>query len=205
MVIAHAPNDGNDGVGIALTNLKDGNASHTQNFVREHIGWMLAVAFRILKDTELSEDAVQNAFVNIFKSLEKFEGRSQLKTWMHRIVVNESLMLLRKRKRLHEISIEEHLPEFDERGCRIEDPWTKIETPEALLQQSQVKEKISELIDALPDIYRIVLTLRDIEEMSTMEVAELLDMSETNVKVRLHRARAALKKLLEPLMRGEEL
>ena len=188
-----------------LTNLKEGNSIHTEVFVRQNIGWMLAVASNVLRDSMLAEDAVQNAFANIFKNLETFEERSQLKTWMHKIVVNESLMLLRKRKRLHEISIEEHLPEFDDLGCRIEDPWTKIETPEALMQQVQIREKVAELIDYLPDMYRIVLTLRDIEELSTAEVAELLDMSETNVKVRLHRARAALKKLLEPFMRGQAL
>lgn len=188
---------------IAL--LCSGDKSATEHFVQGNIGWMLAVSRRFLRDTAMSEDAVQNAFVNIFRALERFEGRSTLKTWMHRIVVNESLAILRKNNRLKENSIDDLQPEFDENGCRYEDRWTAFETPENMLQQSQVRDQVHERINALPDNYRIILLLRDIEEMSTAEVAAMLDLSETNVKVRLHRARSALKKLLEPLMRGQAL
>ncbi|MDP6342588.1 MAG: sigma-70 family RNA polymerase sigma factor [Alphaproteobacteria bacterium] len=188
-----------------LAALRTGDRVATERFVREHAAWMLAVARRILRDHGHAEDAVQNAFAAVFKNLEKFDGRSALRTWMHRIVVNEALMLLRKSRRGRETPIDDLLPDFDDAGCRIEDRWTTVETPESLLQQTQTRARISELIDQLPDNYRIVLMLRDIEELSTAEVAELLDMSETNVKVRLHRARAALKKLLEPLIRGQAL
>ena len=179
--------------------------SATERFVRGHAGWMLSVARRILGDAGHAEDAVQNAFANIFKSLESFDGRSALKTWMHRIVVNDALMLLRKHRPQLVDDIDDLLPVFDANGCRIDDDWTTFETPESALQRSQSKARIAELIDRLPDRYRIVLMLRDIEELSTSEVAQRLELSEANVKVRLHRARAALKKLLEPLIREEEL
>ncbi len=166
---------------------------------------MLSVAYRILSDRELAEDAVQNAFINIFKNLNTFKGHSKVETWMHRITINEALMLVRKRNLTKEHSIDELSPEFHENGCRIEEQWGAIENPEKLLQVSDTREKITQLIENLPDEYRHVILLRNIEELTTAEVADLLGITENNVKVRLHRARAALKKLLEPLLKGGEL
>ena len=202
---AATADEGGSGGDAALDAVRNGDRAATERLVRDHAPWMLAVARRILRDNEQAEDAVQNAFASIFKNLDRFEGRSALKTWMHRIVVNEALTLRRRTQRAQEAPIDDLLPEFDDIGCRTEDAWTNVDTPEALLQQTQTRARISELIDTLPDHYRIVLMLRDIEEWSTAEVAEALDLSETNVKVRLHRARAALKKLLEPLLRGQSL
>ncbi len=191
--------------GDELALLRAGDPAASSNFVRDHISWMLAVARRILRDAGHAEDAVQNAFASIFAGLKNFEGRAALKTWMHRIVVNEALAIFRKNRPQKDESIDELLPVFDDNGCRIEAPWASFETPESLLQKSQTTDRVAELIEKLPDSYRVVLVLRDIEEMATSEVAEALGLSETNVKVRLHRARAALKKLLEPLIRGQEL
>ncbi len=180
----------------------------TEQFVRSNAGWMLSVAKRIVLDTASAEDVVQDAFSNIFKNLEAFRGDAALKTWMHRIVVNQALMALRKQRRRNEQPIEELLPEFDGSGCRIDEPSMlshMAETPEALLLSSDRRQQVLSSIDRLPDSYRVVLMLRDIEELSTAEVAEVTGLSETNVKVRLHRARAALKKLLSPLFEGASL
>lgn len=187
----------------AVIALKTREVRATERFVRLHIGWMLAVATRIVRDTHHAEDAVQNAFAKIFDKIDEFGGRSALKTWMHRIVVNESLMLLRKAKRTETVPIDDLQPEFDANGCRVEDRWATTQTPEALLLQSDMRAQVMGKIDLLPDKYRIILVLRDIEELTTLEVAESLEISEPNVKVRLHRARAALKRLLEPLVRGQ--
>lgn len=188
-----------------LAALRAGDATATERFVREHVVWMVPVARRILRDHGHAEDAVQSAFSNIFKSLDTFDGRSTVKTWMHRIVVNQALMTLRKDRQLQVTPIDDLLPIFDANGCRIEDRWATFETPETLMQRSETRAKITKQIDLLPDKYRSVLVLRDIEELSTVEVAEALELSEANVKVRLHRARSALKKLLEPLFRGQAL
>ena len=189
----------------AVADLKAGERGAAERFVRVHIGWMLALSRRILGDAHHAEDAVQNAFAKIFANLDGFDGRSALKTWMHRIVVNESLMLLRKLGRADAASIDELLPVFDENGCRIEERWMTRETPESLMLRSDAGARVREKIDLLPENYRIILILRDIEDMATHEVAALLDISEANVKVRLHRARAALKRLLEPLLKGQAL
>ncbi len=188
-----------------LVALRNGDRAAAERLVREHASWMLALARPMVRDEMLAEDIVQNAFARIFQKLDQFEGRSALKTWMHRIVVSQALMVLRKERRSREDPIEQLLPGYYDNGCRIEDDWGNCETPESLIQKSQVSAKVVELVGALPDTYRIVLLLRDIEEMSTQEVADLLGISENNVKVRLHRARAALKKLLEPLMKGQVL
>ncbi len=187
-----------------LKALRSSDRVGTERFVRKHAGWMLAVARRILGDLHYAEDAVQSAFAQIFANLERFEGRSALKTWMHRVVVNEALQGLRRQHRAKTQSIDALLPLFDENGCRVQDDWMSHETPERLMEQAQTRSLVSESIDSLPDPYRIVLILRDIEELSTAEVAKMLELSEANVKVRLHRARAALKKLLEPVIGRQE-
>jgi len=208
-IMKHDPSVANElpkpGEEMDISELRLGVNSVTEKFVRSNVGWMLAVAHRILKDDGLANDCVQDAFSSIFKNLESFRGESSLRTWMHRIVVNQALMSLRSRKRLKESQIDDLLPIFDENDCREEEPWADFETPETLMEKSQTKQTVIALIDTLPDNYRTVLLLRDIEELSVSEVAELLKLSETNVKVRVHRARSALKKLLEPLLRGEKI
>ncbi|MDA4846461.1 sigma-70 family RNA polymerase sigma factor [Hoeflea poritis] len=189
--------------GEAIAAVANADPAAAERFVRKHAGWMLAVAMRIVRDAHHAEDAVQNAFAKVFDNIGGFGGRSALKTWMHRIVVNESLMLLRKTNRSQTVAIDELQPVFDNNGCRIEDRWMSMETPETLLMRSDIQAQVNGKIDLLPDNYRIILVLRDIEELSTQEVAQLLEISEANVKVRLHRARAALKRLLEPLIRGQ--
>lgn len=175
-----------------------------EQLVRDNISWMLALARRMLGDRGLAEDVVQDAFISAFRGLRRFEQRSSLKTWLHRITVNAALMKLRQLKRLGEQSIEEYLPEFDRHDCRIEPAWTRLVAVEDILQNEKLRALVAEKISVLPDAYRIVLQLRDIEEYNTEEVAELLGISASNVKVRLHRARAALKKLLQPILCGEE-
>lgn len=97
-------------------------ASDHEELVRANIGWMLALAERLLRDRGLAEDVVQESFVHAFDGLANFEGRSRLESWLHRITVNTTLSKLRQVKRLAEQSIDEHLPEFDRHDCRIELP-----------------------------------------------------------------------------------
>ena len=173
-----------------LAGLRRGDRAVVTDFVQAHIGWMRALALRLVKDEGLAEDCVQEAL---------------MKTWLHRITINEALMKLRSRKRLEEDLIDPLLPDFDETGCRIEAPWQRLDSADEILDQERQRNLVRSKIDELPESYRIVLMLRDIEEMTTAEVADFLGITESNVKVRLHRARAALKRLLEPLLRGQAL
>ena len=182
----------------------DGIAVDSDELVRSNIGWMLALAERLLRDRALAEDVVQESFVRALDGLAGFEGRSSLESWLHRITVNTALSKLRQLKRLSEQAIDEHLPEFDRHDCRIEMPWSRLASVDEIIASEELRRHVVETIGKLPDAYRVVLQLRDIEEYDTSEVAALLSISQSNVKVRLHRARAALKKLLEPLLRAEE-
>ena len=175
-----------------------------EQIVRENAGWMLVLAERMMNDPALAEDVVQEALINALKGLRRFEKQSSLKTWLHRITVNAALSKLRKHKRLAEQSIDELLPEFDQYDCRIERPWTHLASVHDMVENDETRAHVRQGIRELPDSYRIVLQLRDIEGYNTGETAKLLETSESNVKVRLHRARAALKKILEPVLRGEE-
>jgi len=155
------------------------------------------VARRFLRDEEDAKDAVQEAFLQAFQALHGFEGGAQLGTWLHRIAVNACLMKLRTRRRQPEESLEPLLPQFDEDGHHAVHPADWRATPEQLLQRDETRAYVRECIDALPESYRTVLLLRDIEELDTAETARLLELSENVVKVRLHRARQALRTLLD--------
>lgn len=177
--------------------------NQADQIVRDNISWMLTLASKIMNDESMAQDMVQEAFLNAFKSLDRFEERASLKTWLYRITVNTCLGKLRQLKRLSEQSIDKLLPEFDQYHCRIEPSWASLASVDHILENAELSEFVNEKIHQLPDNYRIVLLLRDIEGYSIKEVSGLLEMTESNVKVRLHRARSALKKLLEPVLRGE--
>ncbi len=173
-------------------------------FVETHGAWMLALAERMLGDRGLAEDAVQEALLAAHRNRAQFEGRSQLRTWLYRITVNAALALQRKHAR-NPISVDALQPVFDESDCRIEDSWPALPETQALLEQSELRALVRTSIDRLPPDYRAAVILRDIEELSVEEVAHILEISKENVKVRTHRGRAALKRLLEPALRGGPL
>jgi RNA polymerase sigma-70 factor (ECF subfamily) len=164
--------------------------------VRLFGGRLLAVARRITRNDEDARDAVQSAYLSAFKSLKDFEGGCQLSTWLYRIVVNTALMRLRSRRRKPEDSIELLLPAFKEDGHHVEQFAEWSAPADTLLERQETRARVRACIEKLPDNYREVLVLRDIEELSTDEVARMLSMTKTAVKVRLHRARQALSTLL---------
>ncbi len=182
---------------------KELSDSDANKLVREHITWMVALAERILADRALAEDAVQDAFISAFHAWGTFEGRSTVTTWLHRITVNSCLMKMRQLKQRAEQPIDDNLPQFDQNSCRIETPWNHLASVEDILENEHLSTLVRKNINNLPEQYRNVLLLRDIEGYNTEEVAALLDISVSNVKVRLHRARTVLKKRLEPILRGE--
>jgi RNA polymerase sigma-70 factor, ECF subfamily len=181
---------------IAALRQKDPAACEA--LVRELGGQMLAIARRYLHSEQDCEDAVQEAFISAFQALERFEGNSTLGTWLHRIVVNVCLMKLRSRSRRHEVSVEPLLPTFDQSGHHSQSirPWRR--TPEDQLLRDETRATVRHCIEMLPDEYRTVLLLRDIEQLSTEETADLLNATPGAIKTRLHRARQALRSLLEP-------
>jgi len=171
-----------------------------EQLVKENYHWMQVLAVRFMGEKAIAEDVVQEAFINALRGLTKFSGRSSIKTWLHKIVVNQCISKLRQLNRLEESSIDQYQPIFDEFDCRIETEKGVLASPEQILEKQDIIFQIEEALATLPEAFSIVIKLRDIEGFDTKEVANLLGISEANVKVRLHRGRAALKKLLEPIM-----
>lgn len=176
--------------------LRDGSDQAFEALIRAYGGRMLAVARRFVRHEQDAQDVVQSAYLSAFRSAGQFEGQCLVATWLHRIVVNEALMRLRSRRRKPETSIEELLPTYLEDGHHVEQfpDWT--DPADTLIEKAQARQTVRACIDQLPDNYRMVLVLRDIEEVSTEEAARLLSMTPAAVKVRLHRARQALSTLV---------
>lgn len=181
-----------------VARLRAGESRAFDELVELAGGRMLAVARRMMKSEADAQDAVQDAFLSAFKSLDRFDGRSQLTTWLHRITVNACLMKPRSKSRRPETSIEGLLPTFVEDGHQTHSTPKWNADPSSGIQQAELRTLIRAKIGELPEQYRLVLVLRDIEELSTEEAAEVLEISENAVKTRLHRARQALRTLLEP-------
>jgi RNA polymerase sigma-70 factor (ECF subfamily) len=164
-----------------------------ESIVREHGGRMLAVARRILQDEDAARDAVQDAFISAYRARNQFEGTAKLSTWLHRIVVNAALMRLRSRSRQREEPLETWLPAFEDTGHHAERFQSPAENPEESLAREETRRNVRAAIDSLPESYRVVLMLRDIDMLSTEETARMLGITPNAVKLRLHRARMALR------------
>jgi len=186
-----------------LAQLRAGDEAAFEQVVQLYGGRMLAIARRFLNNEHDAQDAVQEAFTSAFRALDRFNGDSLLSTWLHRIVVNAALVQLRSKRRRRERTIEEFLPRFDRDGVWIDDPIRWTEAREAILERRDSREMVRRCIEKLPTSYRTVLLLRDIEELDTEETARLMAVTSTAVKVRLHRARQALKTLIERELAAE--
>jgi RNA polymerase sigma-70 factor (ECF subfamily) len=186
-----------DGESALVARLRANDPEAFEVLVRRYGARMLALARRFVGNDENARDVVQEAFLAAFRSIDGFAGAARLSTWLHRIVVNTALMKLRSRRRRPEEPIDDLLPRFDETGHWSEPP-SEWETPaETLAGRRETRAIVRRAIDRLPAAYRSVLLLRDIEERDMNETAELLGITPNAAKVRLHRARQALRTLLE--------
>ena len=157
--------------------------------VEQYSDLAYSVAFRMLRNAEDAEDAVQEAYISAFKALPNFKGQSKLSTWLYRIVVNACLMKIRKDK-----SRAKYLSEkaFDD---AIVYDWKN--DPEEAAVNSELRSMLESGLDLLSPDLRAVVVLRDIQGLSTEESAEALDISIASLKSRLHRARIMLRKHLD--------
>jgi RNA polymerase sigma-70 factor, ECF subfamily len=185
---------------VLVERLKRGDQAAFETLVRRYGGRMLAVARRFLPAEQDARDAIQEALLSAFKGIRNFAGEARLSTWLHRIVVNAALMQLRSRRRRNEEPIENLLPHFNEEG-RWADEATGALGDELPFERRDTRELVRNCIARLPENYRIVLLLRDIEDLDTEQVAGMLEATPNSVKVRLHRARQALRTIIEREMR----
>jgi len=159
------------------------------------------LALNMLANPDLAEDVLQETFINAYRAIDRFEGRAHVSTWLYRIAHNAVLMRLRQEKRAPQVqSLED---EVDAETLPITSGWD--ETPERQLLQAELRQKMDEALASLSEALRSVFVLRDVQGLSTAETAEVLALSETAVKSRLHRARLALRNQLAPYLQDVEV
>ena len=159
--------------------------------MRRHNQRLYSVARAILRNDGEAEDVMQDAYVRAYEHLNQFAGRAKFSTWLTRIAVHEALARQRRGNRYQELE-----PMSEREGDPMDRFASLTPNPEQQASNSEIRRLLEETVDNLPDSYRTVFMLRDIEEMSTTDAADVLEITEENVKVRLHRARALLRKSL---------
>ena len=185
-----------------VTRLRAGEDAAYEELVRTYAGRLLGAVRRYLPAEEDARDAVQETFLSAFKAIDRFESGSRIYTWLYRIAINAALMHIRRRGSRPEESVEDLLPRFgdDDHLIGAGDAWNLADgaSPNA----AETRVIVRQAIEQLQDSYRAVLLLRDIEGMNTEEAARALETTPGAVKVRLHRARQALRELLDRQFAG---
>ncbi len=189
----HSSDRGDDELVVGL---RRGDEASYEVLVRRHGGAMLAVARRVMRNGEDAREAVQDAFLQAFRSIHHFRAEAPLSTWLRRIVVNAALMRLRAAGRRPEVALDELLPQFDDTGAHSEPIQPLPVSMDEALESAEIRAQVRACVDQLPDQYRTVIVLRDLQELTTAEAAIALGISENAVKIRLHRAHQALRTLL---------
>ena len=161
----------------------DGDTALFEILMRRHNQRVYRAVRAVLRSDDDVEDAMQQAYLDAYRNLRQFAGNAQFSTWLTRIAVNEALARLRKRGRAFGTGEDEVI-------ARIE---SSRPSPEQEAVTSELRRVVETEIEALPDTYRLVLVLRDVEGLSTAEAAETLAVTEDVVKTRLHRARTMLR------------
>ncbi len=179
---------------FSLAALRAGDQAEFVRLVDAYSGPIYRLGLRMLGNAQDAEDVLQNTFVSALTHLPGFEGRSSISTWLYRIAANEALMLIRRRR--PEVNIEDSQTadsDVDLRPTRFVD-WSAM--PEDQLLSEEGKKSLDDAIHLLPETLRMVFVLRDVEGLSIKETAQVLILSETNVKTRLLRARLFLRERL---------
>lgn len=155
------------------------------------------LAFRILRQAQDAEDATQQTFLALIEHIEDFREESSIATWVLKIASNHALKILRKKRGLNVVSMSDMVSEenySDVPHPEFIAPWSK--TADEIAQQAEVQDEIEKALSELDDKYRLVFILRDVEGLSVRETAEAMELTESTVKVRLLRARLALRERL---------
>lgn len=182
------------GEGDLVDRAKTGDMAAFAELVRRYERRIYRMARQITQNDEDAEDVLQESFLKAFEHLDSFQGQSKFYTWVTRIAVNESLMKLRKRKSDRTVSLDENIETDEEPIVREIAVWD--DTPESKYSQEELRQILERAIDSLKPIFRTVFILRDVEELSTEETAEVLGLSVAAVKSRLLRARLQLRERL---------
>ncbi len=167
--------------------------------IRPHERSVYLMALSYLKNEADAEDVAQEAFVRAFRNLASFRGESKFSTWLISITLNEARNRVRRQSVIRMESLDEPPDENKTISPALLRDWREI--PSEAVEREEVRKLILQAVEELPDIYRQVFLLRDIEELNINETAKVLNLSIPSVKVRLHRARMMLQKRLAPQLK----
>jgi len=188
-----------------VARLKRREKSALDELIQFHGAKMYGVALQFMRNETDAREVMQDALVSIWSKIGSFEGKSAFTSWLYRVTANAALMSLRKKKR-HENDISLDAASSDDEDAplpalRLPD---KGPLPDNVALTGELGEQVRAAIDQLPEPYRVVVLLRDVEELPMTEVMEATGLSEAALKSRLHRARLALREALLPYLKGED-
>ncbi|OQA92375.1 MAG: ECF RNA polymerase sigma factor SigW [Elusimicrobia bacterium ADurb.Bin231] len=185
---------------ILIENAQKGDTASFEKLIKKHEVKIYNLLLGMLGNVHATEDLFQETFITAWKKIKSFRGDSELSTWLYRIAVNTVLMKKRKKKKITTISIDEPIESHGKEISRdIQDDWSN--SPLATLENKELKKKVFNSIQKLPDKYRAVLVLRDVDGFSNDEVKNILKISLPSVKSRLHRARMFMRNNLSSYFR----
>jgi len=181
---------------VLVDKVKKGDYQAFEALVNRYEGKVYRLSMRMLRNQEDAEDALQEAFLQVYRGLKSFEGRSTFSTWLFRLATNVCLMKIRHRETepAKLLPLEDYLPQHEDGEHPQIQKWP--ERPEDVLLNKESREKMLEALEELPAEYRAVFILRDVEGLSNVEAGETLGISVAAVKSRLHRARLTLRGML---------
>jgi RNA polymerase sigma-70 factor (ECF subfamily) len=183
--------------------VRAGDVTAYDALVRKYERQVFRIAQHITENREDAEDVMQDAFLKAYQKINQFQGNSKFSTWLVRIAVNESLMRLRKRRTGKTVSIDEDITTEEGSVPRDLADWAR--NPEQNYNQAELAEILRKTIQGLPEGFRIVFVLRDVEGLSTEETAETLGLSVPAVKSRLLRGRLQLRERLSRYFHGKNV
>jgi RNA polymerase sigma-70 factor (ECF subfamily) len=166
-----------------------------EQLMRQYNQRLFRVARSILKDDADAEDALQDAYVQAYRKLDEFRGDAEIGTWLTRIVINQALM--RARRRTRERVVVPFQEREDGRGRALDVIDRQAESPSDAALRGEVRKVLEQRIDELPEVFRTVFVMREVEEMTARETADALGIPEATVRTRLFRARALLREALD--------
>lgn len=179
-----------------VKDLKEGKVEAFDGLVNLFQRKIYSLSFNLTRNQMDAQDVTQEVLLTIFKKIDTFQGKSAFSSWVYRVTINASYMKLRSRKKEQYVSMDDVLPSFNGSGFQKERVQDWSERAESPLLASEVKSVIEKAVEQLPEKEKVVFLLRDVDELSTEKVGEILELSVPAVKSRLHRARLILRKKL---------
>ncbi|SHG60523.1 RNA polymerase sigma-70 factor, ECF subfamily [Thermosyntropha lipolytica DSM 11003] len=179
--------------------LRDGEITAFEELVNRYKNKVFALVYRMVGDYQEAEDITQEVFLNIYTKINQFDSEKKFAPWLYRIATNTAISHLRKNKNRNHLNFDEV---FSGLYSSLQASWDVVD-PLLNMERVELKEEINKALSKLPENYRIIILLRYQLELNNQEIAQILNLKKENVEVKVHRARKALRKILEEQQTGK--